>query len=318
MFEFLTKNEVMSHSQSGFKPGDSCINQLLCITHDIFQSLNDGLEARGIFLDISKAFNRVWHEGLLFKLKQNAVSGNLLNVITDFLNQRKQTVVLNGQHLPWTNVEAGVPQGSILKPLFFLIYINDSSDGLTSNPKLFADDTSLFSVGQNIISTANNLNSDLMKISDWAFQWKMRFNLDPIKQAQEVNVSRKINKSDHTPFDINQNLVKSLLAHKHLRMVLDTKLDFSLCLKNVQNKVNKTIVLHRKLQDTLPRISLITIFKWFLRPHLDYDRAHNTSFHQDIKSIQYNAGLVITGAVRGTPREKLYQELGFESFQQRS
>ena len=120
----------------------------------------------------------------------------------------------------------------------------------------------------------------------------------------------------------NQNLVKSSSTHKHLRMVLDTELDFSLHLKNVQNKVNKTIGLLCKLQDTLPRTSLITIFKSFIRPHLDYgdiiyDRAYNTSFHQNIESIQYNAALAITGAVRGTSREKLYQELGVESFQQR-
>ena len=85
MFEFFTENELISHNQSGFKPGDSCINQLLCITHDIYQSLDDGPETKGVFLDISKAFGKVWHEGLLFKLKQNVISGNLLNVITDFL-----------------------------------------------------------------------------------------------------------------------------------------------------------------------------------------------------------------------------------------
>ena len=134
--------------------------------------------------------------------------------------------------------------------------------------------------------------------------------------------SRKINKIDHPPLYFNQNLVKLSSTHKRLRMVLDTKLDFSLHLKNIQNKVNKTIGLLRKLQDTLPRTSLITIFKSFIRPHLDYgdiiyDRAYNTSFHQNIESIQYNAALAITGAVRGTSREKLYQELGFESLQQR-
>ena len=127
------------------------------------------------------------------------------NVITDFLYQKKQRVALNGQHSSWTNVQAGVPKGSVLDPLFFLIYINDLSDGLTSNPKLFADDTSLFSVVQNINSTANDLNSDLIKISDWAFQWKMRFNPDPKKQAQEVIFSRKINKTDHPPLCFNEN-----------------------------------------------------------------------------------------------------------------
>ena len=80
MLEFFTENELISQNQSGFKPGDSCISQLLCITHDIYQSLDDGLETRAVFLDISKAFDKVWHDGLLFKLKQNGISGNLLNV----------------------------------------------------------------------------------------------------------------------------------------------------------------------------------------------------------------------------------------------
>ena len=93
-------------------------------------------------------------------MQQNGISSNLLNVITDFLYERKQGVLLNGQHSSWTNVEAGVPQGSILGPLFFLININDLFDGVTSNPKVFPDDNSLFSVVQNINSTANDLKSD--------------------------------------------------------------------------------------------------------------------------------------------------------------
>ena len=131
-----------------------------------------------------------------------------------------------------------------------MVYINDLSNGLTSNPKLFADDTSLFSVVQNINSTANDLNSDLIKISDWDFQWKMRFNSDPKKQAQEVIFSRKISKIDHPPLYSNEIFVKSSSTQKHLGMLLDTKLDFSLHVLNVQNKVNKTIALLRKLQDT--------------------------------------------------------------------
>ena len=100
-----------------------------------------------------------------------------------------------------------------------------------------------------------------MKISNWAFQWKMIFNPDPNKQAQEVIFSRKINKINHPPSYFNQNLVKSSSTHKHLGMVLETKLDFNLHLKNVQNKVNKTIGHLRKLQNTFLRTSLITIFK---------------------------------------------------------
>ena len=117
------------------------------------------------------------------------------------------------------------------------------------------DNTSLFFVIHNINSTANNLNSDLTKISNWAFQWEMRFNPDPNKQAQEVIFSRKINKIDHPSLYFNQNSVKSSSTQKHLGMILDTELNFSLHLKNVQSKANKTIGLLRKLQDTLPIVN---------------------------------------------------------------
>ena len=138
MFEFFTDNESISSNKSGFKPGESCINLLLYITHDVYQSFDDNLETRAVFLDISKAFDKVWHESLLYKVKQNGILGNLLNIMKDFLSLRKQRVFLNEQHSIWVDIEAGVPQGSILGPLFFLICINDLSDDLTSNPKLFA------------------------------------------------------------------------------------------------------------------------------------------------------------------------------------
>ena len=150
MFDFFTENELISQNQSSFKPGDLCISQLLCITHDIYQSLDYGLETRAVFLDISNEFDKVWLEVFLMKLKQNGISGNLLNVMTNFLYRRKKRGVLNGQHSSWANVQAGVPQRFILGLLFFLIYINDLSDGLISNRKLFADDISLFSVVENI------------------------------------------------------------------------------------------------------------------------------------------------------------------------
>ena len=103
-------------------------------------------EVRSIFLDIVKTFDKVWHDGIIFKLTQNGISGNLLKFLRDFLNERKQRVILNGQFSTWKNVSAGVLQGSILGPLLFLIYINDQTEGLSINAKFFADDTTLFSV----------------------------------------------------------------------------------------------------------------------------------------------------------------------------
>ena len=121
------------------------------------------MTTRQAFLDISIAFNRVWHDGLLFKLKQNGVSGNLLGLIKSFLSDRVQRVTLNGKTSDWECIRAGVPQGSILEPLFFLIYINDLATDLKSNVKLFANDTSFFSVVSDLLETANILNEDLGK-----------------------------------------------------------------------------------------------------------------------------------------------------------
>ena len=133
---------------------------MLSITHEIFTSFDNRLEVRSVFWDISKAFDKIWHEGLVFKLKQNGISGELLHILSDFLSNRKQRVVLNGQNSSWTNVHAGVRQGSILGPLVFLIYINDLSDNLASNAKLFSDNTSLFSVVHDVKTSAKELNDD--------------------------------------------------------------------------------------------------------------------------------------------------------------
>ena len=92
MYEYFIENELISSSQSGFKPGDSCINQLLSITHDIYQSFDNGFEVRGVFLDISKAFDKVWHKGLIYKLKQNGIVSNLLKTLADFLDSKRKQI----------------------------------------------------------------------------------------------------------------------------------------------------------------------------------------------------------------------------------
>ena len=115
---------LLNPNQSGFRPSDSCINQLLAITHEIFEAFdcNPALEVRSVFLDISKAFDKLWHEGLLFKLRCMGISGELYNLLGN--SGRFQRVSLNGQTLPWRPVITGVPQDSILDSLLFLVYIN--------------------------------------------------------------------------------------------------------------------------------------------------------------------------------------------------
>ena len=167
------------------------------------------------------------------------------------MTNKKERVVLNWQSSSWTNVLAEVPQGSILRLLSFLIYINDLADGLSSNSKLFADDTSLFSISHDSVITTLELDSDLGRIKQWDFQWKMIFNPDPNKHAQEVFFSRKLKKVCHPPLRFNNNNGSQASLQKHVGLTLDNRLKFDEHLKNMSNKINKTIGLLQKLQNFL-------------------------------------------------------------------
>ena len=191
-------------------PGDLCISQLLSIVHEIQSSFdcNPPVDTRVLSFDISKAFDKVWHQGLLFKLKSYDVEGSLFCLLENYLENRKQRVILHGQCSSWINIVSGVPQGSVLGPLLFLIYINDLPNGLVSMYKIFADDTSIFSKVFDKNSSQNILNNDLSIISEWAFQWKMQFNPDPNKQANKVYFSRKSNAGVYLPVDLNNSPVQ--------------------------------------------------------------------------------------------------------------
>ena len=324
IYNFLSEENLLNHNQSGFRPSDSCVNQLLSIIHEIFEAFdcNPTLEVRSVFLDISKAFDKVWHQGLLYKLKSMGISGELHQLLTNYLSGRLQRVVLNGQSSSWRPVLAGVPQGSILGPLLFLIYINDLPNGLKSNAKLFADDTSLFSIVNDKNESANVLNNDLSLISKWAYDWKMLFNPDPKKPAQEVIFSRKKQFQSHPTIKLNNIPVERASSQKHLGLILDEKLNFKQHIDNAILKIEKGISVIRKLRHSLPRESLITIYKAFLRPLIDYgdiiyDQPQNESFCEKLESVQYKAALAITGAIKGTSREKIYLELGLESLKER-
>ena len=173
LYSHLAAESFLNPNQSGFRPCDSTISQLLSTTHSIFEAFdcNPTLEVRSIYLDIPKAFDRVWHEGLIYKLRRCGISGNLLLLLRSFLSERKQRTVLNGQSSSWGNISAGVPKDSILGPLFFLIYINYLTENLSCSVKLFADDTSLFTIVQDPISAASDLNHDVDLIRLWAHKY---------------------------------------------------------------------------------------------------------------------------------------------------
>ena len=146
---YLIEHSLLNHKNAGFKRGDSTINQLLYISNKISSSLDQGKEVRMVFLDAAKAFDKVWHKGILFKLRQLGVAQDFVNWFEFYFSARKQKVVINGASSSSLFIEAGVPQGSILGPLLFLVYVNDITNEVTCDINLFADDTSLTEVVNN-------------------------------------------------------------------------------------------------------------------------------------------------------------------------
>ena len=309
MYRYLVVNDLISKHQSGFRPGDSTTNQLLFLVHTIHLALDEQKEVRSLFLDMSKAFDKVWHDGLLFKLQRNGIDGQLLQLFKSYLSNRKQRVVINSFESEWGLIEAGVPQGSVLGPLFFLIYINDLENGIISNVKFFAGDTSLFSIVTNPTLSAFELNSDLKVIENWASQWKMSFNPDPNKQAVEMLFSRKRSDQNHHPLFFNNVLVASASDHKHLGIILDCKLLLTKHISEKVAKARKGIGIIRHLSFHVPLDVLDQLYKLFVRPILDYcdiiyhvpaiSNPFNSSISleysmQSIESTQYQAALAVS------------------------
>ena len=172
VYSFLNVNNLLSNYQSGFRPGDSAIYQLISITSVRPLTKCDTMD----------------------KLKCNGISGSLLDIFQNYLQNRYQRAVLNGTLSDWRSINAGVPQGSVLGPLLILVYINDLTDNISSEMRLFADDSSLFTRVEEVNETHEKPIKDLQTVTDWAYQWKMVFNPDITKQAIEIifSVKKKI------------------------------------------------------------------------------------------------------------------------------
>ena len=169
VFNYFKANFIINCYQSGFQSGKSTVTQLIEIYHQFCSAVDNQKEIRIIFLDIRKAFDKVWHRGIIYKLKQCGISGSLLEWFANYLSDRMQRVVINGQASTWQKINAGVPQGSVLGPLLFLLYINDIVNVVKHvNIRLFADDTVLFIEVDDRFEAASMLEDDLCSIDSWA------------------------------------------------------------------------------------------------------------------------------------------------------
>ena len=333
LYVYINENNFITEKQSGYRRGDSTIKQLISITNAIHKTFDQGEELRAVFLDISRAFDRVWHEGLIFKLMQLGIEGKALNIIKDFLSDRQQRVAIDGQFSDWVPIAAGVPQGSILGPLLFLVFINDITETVTSNIQIFADDTFIYRTASD--NSTYELNCDLDRITNWANQWRLQFNPSLSKQAVEIIFSRKTHPTSFPTLMFNGIPVKLVQDTQHLGMCLDERLSYNKHIETKIAKANQGTGIMIQLKKWISHRVLETIYKLFVRTHLDYG---DVLYHLDnpskeeifeftpknaftnlkkIEEIQYKAARIVSGAWKGTSYEKLYTNLGWESLNRR-
>ena len=318
LFNHLRDNNLLSSLQSGFIPGDSTVNQLTFLYNTFCQALDSGKEVRAVFCDISKAFDRVWHVGLLHKLKAAGITGEVLDWFKHYLSDRKQRVVIPGAVSDWVFIRAGVPQGSILGPLLFLLYINDIVNDIGSNIRLFADDTSLYIVVDDPITAANCLNTDLEKISRWAATWLVSFN--PAK-TESLLISRKLNRPQHPALSMQNHQINEVDSHKHLGIYLSNDCTWHEHVNYIKEKAWFRINVMRKLKFKLDRKSLEIIYTAFIRPLLEYGDViwdNCTEYEKkDLDKIQSEAARIATGATKLVSLSTLSNEICWESLEQR-
>ena len=197
------------------RPSSLALSQLLYTYYMFCEAVDSGKEVRVVFCDITKAFDRVLQRGLIHKLRDMGCSESLLKWFN--LSNRRQRIVLNGLASEWTFITAGVPQGSILGPLLFLVYINDIVNELQAHVRLFADDTSLYIIVENPNNAAVTLNNDLSFISKWGDDWLVNFNTT---KNLSMILSLKRDQPLHPPLYMNVVLVRNTSSHKHLGLTL--------------------------------------------------------------------------------------------------
>ena len=232
--EHLDRHNLIKDSQHGFSKGKSCLKNLLSFYRNVFETADNNGKYGIIYFDFSKAFDKVPHQRLIQKIKAHGIEGKILSWIKAWLRDRKQRVVINGNKSDWGEVTSGVPQGSVLGPLLFLIYINDLDDGIRSDISKFADDTK---IGRNI-STGEDaaiLQEDLDRLFEWAEKWQMEFN---IGKCSVLSVGRG-NPSNR--YSINGTALKTSESERDLGVRVSANLRHRQQCIEVRNKANRDL-----------------------------------------------------------------------------
>ncbi|XP_071944903.1 uncharacterized protein [Antedon mediterranea] len=277
---FLEGNDLISNHQYGFRAGRSCVTQLIMVLDKWTAMIDEEGGVDVAYLDFSKAFDTVPHQRLLKKIQAYGINGNLLKWIECFLLGRKQRVAIKGTLSSWSHVTSGIPQGSVLGPILFLIYINDLPDILESHTEMFADDTKLFN---HIKSRADceALQRDIDAANDWAKTWQLQFN---VNKCCIMHLGRNLELYNYT---MSAEALQAKEEEKDLGVIFDQTLKFSKHVGIVSNRANRVVGLIRHTFNYLDEEMFVPLFKSLVRPHLEYANCVWSPFlRKDITCIE--------------------------------
>ena len=304
LMEFLEEKKLISPHQHGFRSGRSCCTQLLEIMEIWTKILDDGGSWDCIYLDFAKAFDRVPHLRLISKLESIGISGNLLGWITDFLSNRKQSVVLNGARSSQRDVTSGIPQGSVLGPILFIIFINDMPNVIDSEIKIFADDTKLFRA---ITSIEDNekLQEDLNALNEWSRKWQLGFNTSKCKTLHYGTNNKQFT------YLLDGDTIENSTLEKDLGVTFDLKLKFSEHVGIITRKANSRLAIIKRTMHNLTPNIFLPLYKTLVRPILEYCSAvWNPMLMKDrieIEKVQRRATKLIPSLCNLEYSERLYR-----------
>ena len=259
----MVKNNLFSDKQHGFVPSRNCVTNLLMCMEIWTKFLEKGLPIDIVYTDFAKAFDRVPHQRLLRKIRNNGIIGQTLHWIKAFLTGRSQRVRVENEFSSWSQVKSGIPQGSVLGPILFVIFINDMPRIVDSFCQLFADDAKVF---RSICSFEDNkkLQCDLDKLSDWAEKWQLYFNTD---KCNSLHIG-KANKRQ--VYQMNGKSLDQVMEEKDLGVIIDNELKFHRQTATSVKKANRVLGIIKKSFSHLDESTLPLLYKTLVRPHLEY------------------------------------------------
>ena len=262
--DHMTKNELYSKCQHGFRKQRSCVTQLIEVYDKLTELIDDGKSIDIVYLDFKKAFDSIPHERLLQKMKGYGITGKVLNWVRSFLAGRKQRVRIGNSYSNMTDVTSGIPQGSILGPVLFTIFINDLPDALDVNCKVFADDTKIYDDSKK----HNDIQNDLYKMQQWTEKWNLYFN---VSKCKVMHIGKRNPQTEYyMKIENDKQKIETCIEEKDLGITFDVSLNFDAHITNITKKANQMLGVIRRTFTFMSKGIFSKLYKALVRSHLEY------------------------------------------------